>query len=153
MKSEDVHALTVAEIGRLTVEFDQQRRLAITELAGLANEPEISGPEAIRAETARVRALELMNGYSPPGMKMPPGAPRRPLARRPHGSVVDLLLSDPVAARAARNRWSGRVVLRAVAIFNATADAPSASASEHGAFLHHWRLDRGPHGDVHHHSA
>jgi hypothetical protein len=81
MNSEQIHESTVAEIARLTGVYNTQRQGHCVELAALfsaaeAGQPE-SQPAAPRAEMVRGRAVELLNGFAPAGLKLPPAASRR----------------------------------------------------------------------------
>jgi hypothetical protein len=76
MKTERVHELTVAEIGRLVGEFNRRRREATERQAARfsaagAGQPE-ERPQTDRAEEVRGRALEMLNGYAPAGLKHAP---------------------------------------------------------------------------------
>jgi hypothetical protein len=81
MKTEEIHQLTVAKIARLTGEYNAQRQSRAAELAGLFSAAESGQPEpqpaTDRAETVRGRALEMLNGYAPAGLKLPAAVSRR----------------------------------------------------------------------------
>jgi hypothetical protein len=81
MKSEQIHELTVAEIGRLVGEFYRQRHAYTEELAALFSASEAGQPEerprTDRAEEVRGRALEMLNGYAPAGLKHAPPRSRQ----------------------------------------------------------------------------
>jgi hypothetical protein len=81
MKTEAVHELTVAEIARLTGEFSRQRRSYTEELAALFAASEAGQaeqqPVTERAELVRNRAVFLLNGHSPEGLKLAVIGPRR----------------------------------------------------------------------------
>src|SRR6266851_6374491 len=81
MKTEQIHELTVAEIARLTGAFNAQRQEYVRELAELFSAAEAGAPEpqpvTEHAEAVRSRALYLMNGHSPDGIRLPPATPRR----------------------------------------------------------------------------
>jgi hypothetical protein len=71
-----VHELTVAEIGRLTAEFDRRDRELAEEQAARFSAAEAGQPQerprTDRAEEVRGRALEMLNGYAPAGLKRAP---------------------------------------------------------------------------------
>jgi hypothetical protein len=81
MKTERVHELAVAEIGRLTGEYNRLRRERTEELAALSSAAEAGQPEerprTDRAEEGRGRALEMLNGYAPSSMKRAPPNSRK----------------------------------------------------------------------------
>jgi hypothetical protein len=76
MKTERVHELTVAEIGRLTGEYNRLDRECAEEQAARFSAAEAGQPKerprTDRAEEARGLALEMLNGYAPAGLKHAP---------------------------------------------------------------------------------
>jgi hypothetical protein len=76
MKTERVHELTVAEVGRLVGEYNRRRhevteRIAARFVAAEAGQPQ-ERPPTDRAEEVRSRAVAMLNGYAPPGLKHAP---------------------------------------------------------------------------------
>jgi hypothetical protein len=76
MKTERVHELTVAEIGRLVGEYNRLRRECTAEQAARFSAAEAGQPKerprTDRAEEARGRALQMLNGFAPAGLKHAP---------------------------------------------------------------------------------
>jgi hypothetical protein len=96
MKSEQIHELTVAEIGRLVGEYYRQRRERTEQLAALFSAAEAGQPEerprTDRAEEARSRALQMLNGFAPADLKHAP-----PISRKQELEIeveaIDIVLS------------------------------------------------------------
>src|ERR1700682_3918798 len=81
MKTERVHELTVAEIARLTGEFNRRRHEATRALADIfaaaeAGQPE-ERPRTDRAEEVRAKAAAMLNGHAPPSMRLAPPNSRK----------------------------------------------------------------------------
>src|SRR4051812_47917275 len=79
-QTDEIHALTVAEIGRLTGEYTRRRRAATEERAALyaAREAGAPEPDPLTEHDAAVRekALQMLNGYAPSSMRLLPPIPR-----------------------------------------------------------------------------
>jgi hypothetical protein len=107
MKSEQIHELTVAEISRLVGEFNRRRHEATERMAARFSATEAGQPterpRTDRAEEARSRALAMLNGYAPPGLKHAP-----PISQQQEDEIeveaIDIVLSalstKELAARA-----------------------------------------------------
>jgi hypothetical protein len=107
MKTERVHELTVAEISRLTGEYNRRRHECTEQLAALfsaaeAGQPE-ERPQTGRAEEVRALAVEILNGFAPPGMKRAPPNSRKAqleVERDAIDLVLAALSTKELAARA-----------------------------------------------------
>src|ERR1700680_3406530 len=96
MKTERPHELTVAGIDRLVGEFNRRRHETTEALAALFSAAEAGQPEerprTDRAEEVRGKALEMLNGYAPAGLKHAP-----PISQQPEDEIeveaIDIVLS------------------------------------------------------------
>ncbi len=73
--ADDIHQLTMAEIQRLTAQYNRDRVAATRELAAIHAGRQFGNAEVALPATdveARARAVEMLNGYAPADLRMPP---------------------------------------------------------------------------------
>lgn len=113
-KTHAVHDLTVAEIARLTADYERQRRAATEELAGIfasrqAGQPE-PAPLSDGDRAARDMARTMLNGWAPADFAMPsPASPEQQLIVR--RDAIDLVLGALRSKEAAALAEEGAIWL------------------------------------------